>query len=84
MKKTGKILSAALAAVIVTGAAGCGGGGGRTADNTSAAGGEAATPAETTAALPVTEDPNKDIDVLPDYNQRADIVTSDTQNVLGA
>ena len=82
MKKTGKIMSAALAAVVVIGAAGCGGGGARTADTT-AAGGEAAAPVETTSAMPVTEDPNKEIDVLPDYEEIADIGTVDTQNELG-
>ena len=83
MKKTGKIISSVFAAVVVTASAGCGGSGGRTPSDT-AAQAETTSAAETAAAVTTTEDPNKEIDIDPDYKEIADIGEVNTQNELGA
>ena len=78
-----KALSAVMAAALIIGAAGCNGasdGGIPTERTTAADSGSADTPAVTTTTM----DPNKEIDINPDYEEIADIGKVDTANESGA
>ncbi len=83
MKTFRKALSAVMAAALIIGAAGCNGAsdGGRPTERTTAAdSGSVDTPAVTTTTM----DPNKEIDINPDYEEIADIGKVDTANESGA
>lgn len=81
VRRTQKCISAALAVAAIIGAAGCGGNGGRTSQSTDAA---QTTAAETTTPAATTVDPDKEIDLNPDYGEIADIGQVDNKNENGA
>mgnify|MGYP002627180825 CR=1 FL=1 len=80
MRTLRKSAAALLAAALVIGTAGCGASSGE--GRTTAA---AADTAETAAPVTTTTiDPNREIDLIPDYDEMADIGEVDTKNESGA
>ena len=80
MKSRRRTIAAMLTAAAVLVGSSCGGGDSRPAPSSDAPAQE-----ETTTAAPVTTiDPNKDIDLVPDYEEMADIGEVDTKNEGGA
>ncbi|MBQ9384227.1 MAG: carbohydrate ABC transporter substrate-binding protein [Ruminiclostridium sp.] len=81
-----KQAAAAMSAALIITAAGCGGGGARETAAAPADTAAAVTSATegTTSAVTTNVDPNKEIDLLPDYDEMADIGKVDIQNENGA
>jgi ABC-type glycerol-3-phosphate transport system substrate-binding protein len=79
MKTFSKILSALLSATLISCSAGCGI---SSAGRPEAPAGDSA--ADQTAAATSMLDPNRDIDLIPDYEEMADIGSVSTENETGA